>query len=128
MSVTTLVDNFEGKKLNAPNDLVYRSDGTLYFTDPPYGLPLGDDDPSKELPFNGVFKLERRKAEADHQRSDPAERDCVFARREDAVRVQFGREAPNLDALRRCGGRNGEQRPRVRSTQRLTRKAAFPMA
>ena len=63
MSVKTLVDNFEGRKLNAPNDLVYRSDGTLYFTDPPYGLPLGDDDPMKELPFNGVFKLSRGKLE-----------------------------------------------------------------
>ena len=61
MRVTTLVDNFEGKKLNAPNDLVFRSDGTLFFTDPPYGLPLQDDDPSKELPFNGVFKLKGRK-------------------------------------------------------------------
>jgi gluconolactonase len=57
MRVTTLVDNFEGRRLNAPNDLVFRSDGTLYFTDPPYGLPRQDDDPAKELPFNGVFKL-----------------------------------------------------------------------
>jgi gluconolactonase len=57
MRVTTLVDTFEGRKLNAPNDLVYRSDGMLFFTDPPYGLPRGDDDPAKELPFNGVFKL-----------------------------------------------------------------------
>jgi gluconolactonase len=57
MTVKVVVDTFEGKKLNAPNDLVYRSDGTLYFTDPPYGLPRGDDDPMKELPFNGVFKL-----------------------------------------------------------------------
>jgi gluconolactonase len=57
MRVTTLVDSFQGRKLNAPNDLVFRSDGTLFFTDPPYGLPLQDDDPSKELPFNGVFKL-----------------------------------------------------------------------
>lgn len=55
--VTTLVDNFEGKKLNSPNDLVFRSDGSLFFTDPPYGLPKGDDDPLKELPFNGVFRL-----------------------------------------------------------------------
>jgi gluconolactonase len=61
MTVTTLIDNFEAKKLNAPNDLVHRSDGTLYFTDPPYGLPLGDDDPMKELPYNGVFKLSRGK-------------------------------------------------------------------
>ncbi|RPI54621.1 MAG: SMP-30/gluconolactonase/LRE family protein [Acidobacteria bacterium] len=57
MRVTTLVDRFEGKRLNAPNDLVFRSDGTLFFTDPPYGLPRQDDDPAKELPFNGVFKL-----------------------------------------------------------------------
>jgi gluconolactonase len=57
MRVTTLVDKFEGKKLNSPNDLVYRSDGALYFTDPPYGLPKGDDDPSKELKFNGVYRL-----------------------------------------------------------------------
>lgn len=58
LRVTTLVDSFEGKKLNAPNDLVFRSDGTLFFTDPPYGLPRQDDDPAKEIPFNGVFKLQ----------------------------------------------------------------------
>ena len=57
LEVTTIVDSFEGKKFNSPNDVVYRSDGTMYFTDPPYGLPKSDDDPSKELPFNGVFKL-----------------------------------------------------------------------
>lgn len=57
LKVTTLVDTFEGKKLNSPNDLVYRSDGSLYFTDPPYGLPKGDDDPAKELKFNGVYRL-----------------------------------------------------------------------
>jgi gluconolactonase len=55
--VTTVVDKFEGRKLNSPNDLVYRSDGSLYFTDPPYGLPKGDDDPAKELKFNGVYRL-----------------------------------------------------------------------
>jgi gluconolactonase len=57
LKVTTVVDSFEGKKLNSPNDVVYRSDGSLYFTDPPYGLAKFDDDPTKELPFNGVFKL-----------------------------------------------------------------------
>ena len=64
MQVTTLVDKFEGKKLNSPNDLVYRTDGTLYFTDPPYGLPKADDDPMKELKFNGVFKLANGKLTA----------------------------------------------------------------
>jgi len=56
-TVTTLVDSFEGKKLNSPNDLVFHRDGSLYFTDPPYGLPGQDDDPAKELDFNGVYRL-----------------------------------------------------------------------
>ncbi len=57
LKVSTLVDKFEGKRFNSPNDLVYRSDGALYFTDPPYGLPKQDSDPAKELKFNGVFRL-----------------------------------------------------------------------
>jgi gluconolactonase len=55
--VTTLVDNFQGKRLNSPNDLVYKSDGSLYFTDPPYGLVDQDKDKKKELKFNGIFRL-----------------------------------------------------------------------
>ena len=55
--LTVLADRYEGKRLNSPNDLVYRSDGTLYFTDPPFGLPKVYDDPRKELPFSGVFCL-----------------------------------------------------------------------
>jgi gluconolactonase len=55
-SLTVLAERFEGKRLNSPNDLVYRSDGSLYFTDPPFGLPKFGDDPRKELPFNGVFR------------------------------------------------------------------------
>lgn len=53
----TIVDSYQGKKLNSPNDLVYRSNGDLFFTDPPYGLPLQNNDPTKELPFNGVYKV-----------------------------------------------------------------------
>jgi gluconolactonase len=53
--LTVLADKFEGKRLNSPNDLVYRSDGTLYLTDPPFGLPKFFKDPRKELPFSGVF-------------------------------------------------------------------------
>jgi gluconolactonase len=56
--ITTLVDRFEGKKLNSPNDLVFKSDGALYFTDPPYGLTKGDEDPKKELAFNGIYRLQ----------------------------------------------------------------------
>jgi gluconolactonase len=46
-----LADRFEGKRLNSPNDIVVKSDGSIYFTDPPYGLPKMDQDPQKELPF-----------------------------------------------------------------------------
>jgi gluconolactonase len=56
---TTLVDNYEGKRLNSPNDLIYKSNGDLYFTDPPFGLPKTFDDPKKELPFQGVYRLSR---------------------------------------------------------------------
>jgi len=55
--LTVLADKYQGKRLNSPNDLVYRSDGALYFTDPPFGLPKFFDDPRKELPFSGVFCL-----------------------------------------------------------------------
>ncbi len=55
--VTVLADRYEGRRLNSPNDLVYRSDGALYFTDPPFGLPRFFDDPRKELPTSGVFLL-----------------------------------------------------------------------
>lgn len=56
-AVTVLAEKYEGKRLNSPNDAVYRSSGDLYFTDPPYGPIQGDQDPKKELPFNGVYRL-----------------------------------------------------------------------
>lgn len=55
----TLVDRFEGKRFNSPNDLVYHSNGDLYFTDPPYGLPKNVDDPNKEIPFQGVYRFSK---------------------------------------------------------------------
>jgi gluconolactonase len=55
---TILADSYQGKRLNSPNDLVFKSDGSLYFTDPPYGLPTQkDDDPHKQLQVNGVYRL-----------------------------------------------------------------------
>jgi gluconolactonase len=53
----TLVDNYQGKRLNSPNDLIYHSNGDLYFSDPPYGLPRRFDDPLRELDFCGVYRL-----------------------------------------------------------------------
>jgi gluconolactonase len=54
----TLVDNYEGKRLNSPNDACLGADGkTIYFTDPPYGLPNRWEDPLRELDFCGVYRL-----------------------------------------------------------------------
>ncbi|MGE0405863.1 MAG: SMP-30/gluconolactonase/LRE family protein [Candidatus Korobacteraceae bacterium] len=60
-SETVLADRFEGKRLNSPNDLVYRKDGTLYFTDPAYGLRRVQGDPPKELDYMGVYALRNGK-------------------------------------------------------------------
>ncbi|WP_149915254.1 SMP-30/gluconolactonase/LRE family protein [Sphingobacterium cavernae] len=56
----TIVNSYEKSKLNSPNDAVYHSNGDLFFTDPPYGLPSQNDtDPAKELDFNGVFVFKK---------------------------------------------------------------------
>jgi gluconolactonase len=54
----TLADRYEGQRLNSPNDAVIDSRGAIYFTDPPYGLEKGMNDPRKELTFQGVFRIE----------------------------------------------------------------------
>jgi gluconolactonase len=54
---TTLAERYEGRRINSPNDIVFSSNGDLYFTDPPFGLPRAFEDPSKELPFQGVYRL-----------------------------------------------------------------------
>jgi gluconolactonase len=58
---TVLANSYRGKRLNSPNDLVYRSDGTLFFTDPPFGFPKAFEDARKELPFSGVFSIYKGK-------------------------------------------------------------------
>ncbi|NUO79782.1 SMP-30/gluconolactonase/LRE family protein [candidate division KSB1 bacterium] len=60
-SVTVLADRYKGKRLNSPNDLVYRSDGALFFTDPPFGFPKLYKDARKELKFSGVYSLYKGK-------------------------------------------------------------------
>jgi len=54
---TVLAPNYQGKKFNSPNDLVADSRNNIYFTDPIYGLPAGEKDPSRELSFEGVYKI-----------------------------------------------------------------------
>lgn len=53
----TLADNFQGKRFNSPNDVVQHSSGAYYFTDPPYGLPKYVDDPTRETPLFGVYRI-----------------------------------------------------------------------
>jgi gluconolactonase len=60
---TVLADTFEGKRLNSPNDLVYRTDGTLFFTDPPFGFPKLFNDPRKQLRFSGVYSIYKGKVQ-----------------------------------------------------------------
>jgi gluconolactonase len=56
-SRTTLADRYDGKRLNSPNDVVVAKDGTVYFTDPSFGLEGIDKSPLRELDFNGVYRL-----------------------------------------------------------------------
>jgi gluconolactonase len=55
----TLADRYDGKRFNSPNDVVFHSNGDMYFTDPPYGMPKQFDDPAREIPFQGVFRRGR---------------------------------------------------------------------
>lgn len=59
--VTVLASQIDGKRLNSPNDIVLKSDGTVYFTDPPYGLSRHYDDAKKELDYQGVFMIKNGK-------------------------------------------------------------------
>lgn len=57
---TSLADDYNGMRFNSPNDAVFNTSGELFFTDPPYGLPTqNDEDPTKEIPFNGVYKVKQ---------------------------------------------------------------------
>ncbi len=55
--MVAVADRYEGKRFNSPNDGVLKSNGDLYFTDPPYGLPKQAEDPSRELDFCGVYRV-----------------------------------------------------------------------
>ncbi len=57
---STVASRYEGMRFSSPNDAVYHTSGELFFTDPPYGLPAqNDEDPAKEIPFNGVYKVKQ---------------------------------------------------------------------
>ena len=61
--ISVLSDQHEGKRLNSPNDVVIKSDGSIYFTDPPYGLPQAFQDARKELSVQGVYRIKDGKTE-----------------------------------------------------------------
>jgi gluconolactonase len=64
LKLACFLDRFEGKRFNSPNDLVFAPDGALWFTDPPYGLAKQNDDPAKEVSFNGVYRFKDGKLTA----------------------------------------------------------------
>ena len=88
-TITVLIDKFDGKPLNSPNDIVVKSDDSIWFTDPPFGI-LGNYEghaATPELPTN-VYRLDprTRQATAVTRRRLPAERACLLARRVEALR------------------------------------------
>jgi gluconolactonase len=78
--ITVLADKYQGKRLNSPNDLVYKSDGSLYFTDPPYGLETqADNDSKKELTFKGVFRIRDAGSHPSGAAPDPGKLDLLIS-------------------------------------------------
>jgi gluconolactonase len=53
----SIADQYKGRKFDSPNDAVYHENGELYFTDPPYGLEKNVDDPNKQAPYQGIYKV-----------------------------------------------------------------------
>ena len=58
-SFVSLAAKYNGKKINSPNDLLVTANGDVYFTDPAYGFERGPNDPKKETPYQGVYKIDK---------------------------------------------------------------------
>ena len=98
----TLADRYQGKRFNSPNDLVFRSNGDLYFTDPPYGMEKQFEDPRARDPISGSLPAKRQgRGDAPDARDDAAQRPRVFARREAAVCLAIRSRRGHLARLRR---------------------------
>ena len=98
---TTLADRFEGKRLNSPNDLVVARDGTVYFTDPSFGLEGMDNSPLRELHVQRRVSLAaERRAGAVDGRAGAAERSRALAGRVDSLCREFRRRGDRLDGVR----------------------------
>ena len=109
-SVTVLAASYQGKRLNSPNDLVYRSDGSVYFTDPPFGLPKFDARPAQGAALQRRVPLAaERQGHAAAQESQGPERHRVLAGREVPLRGQLGPARQDGHALSPCS-RDGSHR------------------
>ena len=118
---TVLADRYQGLRLNSPNDLVYRSDGSVYFTDPPYGLrKQNDSDPEKDLQVNGVYRILHaadQKAGAPPERGDlqllisdlPRPNGIAFSPGEKYPLRRLDRAEEDLDALPRAPRRHARR-------------------
>ena len=107
-SITVLMDNFEGKRLNSPNDVVVKSDGSIWFTDPVFGL-LGNYEGYKaesEIDMN-VYRIDGATGKGHHRRRrrPRPERALLLAGREDSLRRGIARRAEPQDTRLRRGGK-----------------------
>jgi gluconolactonase len=97
---TTLVDKYEGKRLNSPNDLVVKSDGAIYFTETTSGMRGRDESPARELPFHGVYLIKDgalRLLDKDPQGSAP--NGIAFSPDEKILYVNGGTKITRYDVL-----------------------------
>ena len=115
-SFKTLADRYMGKRFNSPNDGVFKSNGDLYFTDPPYGLLKQNDDPAKELDFNGVYRISASDGSVTLLTKEMTFPNGIafVARREDPLRRQLRSQESDLDGLPGEGRRHAGRGPGVR--------------
>ena len=95
-AITVLASHYEGKELNSPNDVVVKSDGAIYFSDPTYGRKPHFGVPREtELAFRGVYRVspDGKSLIASGRRFRTAQRALLLARREGAVRQRYGQAA-----------------------------------
>ena len=124
-TITVIADRFEGKPLNSPNDIVCKSDGSIWFTDPPFGV-LGfyeghmakPELPDQRLPR----RSQERRAHRGGRRHQPAERPVLFARRIEALHHRGG-HPPAPDSRLRRGGRRHEACQQAHADRRRSRHA-----